>query len=89
MQKGSAAHHRKCCDRGLVRAETTGNVMYQRQECLVRAAVCREKAQADPAHYDHWIDEAIVWLQRAIGTGRRSAVTHLVQDGRMIPKQVH
>jgi len=56
---------------------------------LVQAAICREKAQADPAHYDRWIDEAIVWLQRAIGTGQRSAVTHLVQDGRMIPKQVH
>ena len=63
--------------------------MYQRQECLVQAAICRKKAQADPAHYDHWINEAIVWLQRAIGTGQKSAVTHEVQDGRMIPKQVH
>lgn len=45
--------------------------MYQRQECLVQAAICREKAQADPAHYDHWIDEAIEWLQHAIGTGQK------------------
>jgi hypothetical protein len=76
MQKGSAAHHRKCGDRGLVGAETSGDVMYQRQECLVQAAICREKAQADPAHYDRWIDEAIVWLQRAIGTrGQKYAVT--------------
>jgi hypothetical protein len=63
--------------------------MYQRQECLVQAAICREKAQADPAHYDHWIDEAIVWLQRAVGTGRKRVVTHEVQEGAMIPKQVH
>lgn len=67
----------------------TGDVMYQRKECLVQAAVCRERAQADPAHYDRWIDEAIVWLQRAIGTDQEGAVTHEVQDGRMIPRQVH
>ena len=67
----------------------TGDVMYQRRECLVQAAICREKAQADPANYDHWIAEAIVWLQRAIGTGQKSAVTYKVQDGHMIPKQVH
>jgi hypothetical protein len=63
--------------------------MYERQECLVQAAMCREKAQADPAHYDHWIDEAIVWLQRAIGTGQKGTVTHEAQDARMIPTRVH
>jgi len=56
---------------------------------LVQAAICREKAQADPAHYDHWIDEAIVWLQRAVVSGQKSAVTHEIQGGRMIPTQVH
>jgi hypothetical protein len=62
--------------------------MYQRRECLVQAAICREKAQAEPAYYDHWIDEAIVWLQRAVGTRQKGVVTYEVQDGRMIPKQV-
>jgi hypothetical protein len=70
MQKGSAARHRKCRDGGLVGAEATGNVMYQRQECIAQASICRDKAQADPARYDHWIDEAIVWLQRAIEARR-------------------
>ena len=54
--------------------------MYLREECLVQAAICREKAQADPAHYDHCTDEAIVWLQRAIGTGQNGTVTHEVQE---------
>jgi hypothetical protein len=64
-------------------------MMYQREECLAQASICRQKAQADPLHYDYWIDEAIVWLQRAIGTSHKNAVTHEVQDGRMIPKQAH
>ena len=63
--------------------------MYQREECLAQASICRQKAQADPVHYDYWIDEAIVWLQRAIGTSDKKAVTHEVRDGRMIAKQVH
>jgi hypothetical protein len=64
-------------------------MMYQREECIAQASICRQKAQADPAHYDYWIDEAIVWLQRAIGTGQKGAVTHEVRDGRMIPKELH
>ena len=76
MQKGSAAHHRKCCDRGLVRDETTGDVMYEREECIAQASICREKAQADPARHDHWIDEAIVWPQRAVCTVGDENVGH-------------
>jgi hypothetical protein len=37
--------------------------MYQRDECLAHASTCREKAQADPALCDYWIDQAAVWLQ--------------------------
>jgi hypothetical protein len=37
MQKGSAPRHRKCRDGGLAGAEATGNVMYQRQECIAQA----------------------------------------------------
>ena len=66
-------------------AWTPGDLMYQREECIAQASICREKAQADPAHYDYWIDEAIVWHQR----GHKNAVTHEVHDGRLIPKQVH
>jgi hypothetical protein len=61
--------------------------MHQRWECIAQAAICRANAQADPAHHDYWIDEAIGWLQRA--TGRKNAVTHEIRDGRLIPKQVH
>ncbi len=62
---------------------------YQREECLAQASICRQKAQADPVHYDYWIDEAIVGLQHAIGTRHKKAVTHEVRDGHMIAKQVH
>jgi hypothetical protein len=61
----------------------------QRRECMAQAAICREKARADPAHHDYWIDEAIRWLQRAIPTVHKNAVTHEIRDGRLIPKQVH
>jgi hypothetical protein len=61
--------------------------MYQLQQCLTQAAICRKKAQADPAHHDYWIDEAIGWLQRA--TGRKNAVTHEIRDRRLIPRRVH
>jgi hypothetical protein len=43
-----------------------GNVMYQRDECIAQASFCREKAQADPAHSEYWIDRAIEWHRRAI-----------------------
>jgi hypothetical protein len=64
-------------------------VIYQREECLDQASTCREKAEADPARYDYWIDQAIVWLQRAIQTSRENAVTHEIHNGRMIPKKAH
>ena len=57
-------------------------MMYQREECIAQVSICHEKAQADPAHYDYWIEEAIVWHQRAIGTGHKNAVTHEVHHGR-------
>jgi hypothetical protein len=43
-----------------------GDVMYRRDECLAEASTCREKAQADPALCDYWVEQAAVWLQRAI-----------------------
>jgi hypothetical protein len=55
-----------------------------RDACLKIAADWRERAKADPARAEYWNDEAIIWLQRAIETGR--AITHEVRDGRMIPK---
>jgi hypothetical protein len=89
MQQGSAAHHRKRRYRGLVATKAVGQVMYQRDECLVQASVCREKAQADPARYDYWIDQAIVWLQRAIQASRGRATTPELHGARMIPKPLH
>ena len=63
--------------------------MYQRKECLVQASICREKALAEPARYDDWIDEAVLWLQRAVDARDGSAVTHEIHGGRVIPKRVH
>jgi hypothetical protein len=60
--------------------------MYQREDCLARASACRAKAQADPTQYDHWIDEAVVWLQRADEIGHENAKTHEIRNGRMIRK---
>jgi hypothetical protein len=54
--------------------------MYRREECLVQASICREKAKADPARYDYWIDQAIVWLQRAIQASRGNAATHAIHE---------
>jgi hypothetical protein len=84
VQKGSTAYHRKHRDRGLVRAEA--NVMYQRENCLIHASLCREKAQAHPERSDYWTDRAIVWHQRAVHANDGKAVTYEIHDGRMIPK---
>jgi hypothetical protein len=84
LLKGPAAHHRKHRDRGVVRAEA--KMMYEREKCLVHASVCREKAQADPARSDHWIDRAIVWHQRAVQARQGDAVTHEIHEGRLISK---
>jgi hypothetical protein len=54
--------------------------MYRREECLVQASICREKAKADPARYDYWIDRAIVWLQRAIQASRGNGVAHATPE---------
>jgi hypothetical protein len=59
--------------------------MYQRDECIAQASVCREQAKADPARYDHWIDQATVWHQRAIQAPYGKAVAYDIRDGRMIP----
>jgi hypothetical protein len=60
--------------------------MYRREECLVHATICREKAKVYPARSAHWIDRAITWHQRATQTRRENAVTHEVKNGRTIPK---
>jgi hypothetical protein len=60
--------------------------MYQREECLVHASICREKAQADPARLDHWIDRAITWHQRAAQARLGKAASHKIHDGRLISR---
>ena len=60
--------------------------MYQRDDCIAQASICRENDQTDPACYDYWIDQAVVWLQRAIQARRGKAVTYDIRDGRMIPR---
>ena len=60
--------------------------MYRRNECIAKASTCRENAHGDPTRHDYWIDEAIVWHQRAIDARREYVATHEVHDGRVIPK---
>jgi hypothetical protein len=59
--------------------------MYQRQDCLIHASACREKAQAHPERSEYWIDRAIVWHRRAVQASGK-AVTYEIHDGRMISK---
>ena len=49
--------------------------------------MCREKARADPVRNDYWIDQAIVWLQRAMQSSRANAVPYEIHDGRIISKR--
>jgi hypothetical protein len=62
--------------------------MYQREDCLIHASICREKAQADPARSNYWIDRAIGWHRRAQASSGK-AVTYEVHDGRMISKPTY
>ena len=55
--------------------------MYQRDECIAQASICRAKTQVDPTRYDYWIDQAVVWLQRAIQARRGKAVAYDIRDG--------
>jgi hypothetical protein len=54
LLKGTATYRRKRRDRGLAKAEA--KMMYQREDCLIHASLCREKAQAHPERSDYWID---------------------------------
>jgi hypothetical protein len=58
LQKGSAAHHRKRRDCGLVGARRIGHVTHQRRQCIAQASTRRERAQADTVRHDYRIDEA-------------------------------
>jgi hypothetical protein len=58
--------------------------MYQREECLIHASICREKSRADPARSDHWIDRAIVWHQRATQARYGKALTYEIRGGGLI-----
>lgn len=59
----------------------------RRTACLNHADAFREKAIADPAHHDEWIDEAIKWLEYAMEAGRRVAVTFEARDGLPVQDQ--
>jgi hypothetical protein len=65
----------------LVEAKVIGDVMYQRDECIAQASICRQKAKADAVRHDYWIDQAVVWLQRAIQARRGKAVAYDIRDG--------
>lgn len=39
--------------------------MDRKTACLAQASACREKADADPANRDYWVNESIKWLELA------------------------
>ena len=41
----------------------------------MQAAACREQAAADPLNHDHWVDEAIKWLELAHAPANQVVVT--------------
>jgi hypothetical protein len=57
----------------------------RRTACLHQANAFREKAIADPEHHDQWIDEAIKWLERAMETNCRAAITVETDDTHHVP----
>jgi hypothetical protein len=63
--------------------------MYHREDCLIHASLCREKAQAHPERSDYWIDRAIVWHRRTVQASCGKSVTYEIRDGRMIVKPAH
>jgi hypothetical protein len=60
--------------------------MDRKAACLAQASACREKAEADPANSDYWIDESIKWLERAVTPTDRVAISFEVGDGQVLPK---
>jgi hypothetical protein len=60
--------------------------MDRKAACIAQASACRAKAEADPAKRDHWVDESIKWLERAIDTKGSLAITFEAEDRSLIPK---
>jgi hypothetical protein len=58
--------------------------MDRKAACLAQASACRAKAEADPANRDHWVDESIKWLERAVETKGSFAITFEAKDGELI-----
>jgi hypothetical protein len=58
------------------------SVMDRLQTCLAQAAMCRNRAENEPSHYDYWIDRAIKWLEqaRAITAPRESETDREVRS---------
>jgi hypothetical protein len=59
--------------------------MDSREECLKQAADCREKVKTHPEQHDFWINEAMIWTERA-AQARGEPKTHDVRDGKLVPK---
>jgi hypothetical protein len=59
--------------------------MDRKHACLARAAACRERAEADPQNHDHWMEEAIRWLDIAQGSTGPVAVTFEAGDQQGLP----
>ncbi|WP_456633671.1 hypothetical protein [Bradyrhizobium sp. USDA 10063] len=54
--------------------------MDRKAACLAQADACRAMAQADPANSDHWIEESIKWLERAIDPTGGLSMTFETKD---------
>jgi len=61
------------------------NVPDRKAACLEQARVFREKAEADPANRERWVNEAIQWLERAVASGGQVVVT--IGEMRGLPEE--
>jgi hypothetical protein len=59
--------------------------MDRKAACLAQATACRAKAEADPANRDYWVDESIKWIERAVDSQSRIAVSFELEGGSVSP----
>jgi hypothetical protein len=60
--------------------------MDYKEACAAIADICRKQVDADPAHGEFWSRQAEEWSARSRDEKAGAAVTHEVQQGRLVPK---
>ena len=53
--------------------------MDRKGACLTQVSLCRERAEADPANRNRWIEQATRWLQIATSSTGAVVMTYEIQ----------